>query len=39
MLYGYAERVTTVKLNVENYVDNTFEPHPKRKALMGSSSE
>jgi hypothetical protein len=24
---------------VENYVDDTFEPHPKRKALIGSSCE
>jgi hypothetical protein len=39
MLCGYAERVTTVKLDVENYVDDTFEPHPKRKALIGSSCE
>jgi hypothetical protein len=29
MLCGYAERVTTVKLDVENYVDDDYEPHLK----------
>jgi hypothetical protein len=30
MLCGYAERVTTVKLDVENYVDDDYEPHLKQ---------
>ena len=29
MLCGYAERITTVKLDVENYMDGSYEPHPK----------
>jgi hypothetical protein len=29
MLCGYADRVTTVKLEIENYVDETYTPNPK----------
>jgi hypothetical protein len=29
-LCGYAERVTTVKLDIENYVDGSYEPNTKK---------
>jgi hypothetical protein len=39
MLCGYAERVTTEKLDVENYMDDSYEPNPEQATWLGNKAQ